>query len=67
MVLTPPRRAEVPRIKDADAYNNYSPYYDYNMYNDLGNIGDVFTNNEGQTIPNTEGYATKNETIMLDS
>ena len=37
------------------------------MYNNLGNIGDVFTNNEGQTIPNPEGYATKNETIMLDS
>ena len=37
------------------------------MYNNLGNIGDVFTNNEVHTIPDPEGYATKNETITLDS
>ena len=32
-----------------------------------GILGMFFTNNEVQIIPDPEGYATKNETIMLDS
>ena len=34
------------------------------MYNDLGNNGEVFTNDAGQAIPNPEGYATKTEIAL---
>ena len=34
------------------------------MYNDLGNIGDVFTNNEVHTIPDPEGLQLR-EAILI--
>ena len=56
-----PDKPKFHKKEDADSYNNYSLDYDYNIDNELGNNGEIFTNDEGQSIPNPEGYATTSE------
>ena len=37
---------------------------DCTIDNELGNNGEIFTNDAGQSIPNPEGYATKSEIAL---